>query len=375
MIRSCTTALLLLLFAAPVFALDDEHWEKANDAIERGIAFLSTTQNEDGSWTPEPGPAITAMVAGVMLDRPDIATDDPRVAKALEYILSKLQPDGGIYDRILANYNTAIALSALSRVDTRPDAAEAVANGQRFLMDLQWHDQTDPDGNVIDESHPWYGGAGYGRNGRPDMSNTQIMLQGLYDSGVDCEDPAFQRALVFINRCQGVPSNELLGDRIEQNGGFIYATSVNKDNIDTPESKAGEDSDGRLRTYGSMTYAGFKSYVYAQLERDDPRVIAARDWLSANYTFDRNPGMPTEQDQQGLYYMYMTAGRALGAWGSTTVTTTDGEVHDWANDIISAIVSRQREDGSWANEEDRWMEDDPNLVTAYCLIALQAALR
>lgn len=373
--RFCLTTFLVLLFTVPALGLDDEHWHKANDAIERGIAFLSATQNDDGSWTPEPGPAITAMVAKVMLDRPDIASDDPRVAKALDYILSHVQPDGGIYERILANYNTAIALSALSRVDTRPDAAEAVANGQRFLMNLQWHGQTDPDGNVIDESHPWYGGAGYGRHGRPDMSNTQIMLQGLYDSGVDCDDPAFQRALVFINRCQGVASNTMLGDRIEQDGGFVYATSLDKDNIDTPESKAGETTDGRLRTYGSMTYAGFKSYVYAQLDRDDPRVIAARDWLAANYTFDRNPGMPTEQDQQGLYYMYMTAGRALDAWGSTTITTPDGEAHDWANDIIDAIVSRQLEDGSWANGADRWMEGDPNLATAYSLIALQAAVR
>ena len=35
----------------------------------------------------------------------------------------------------------------------------------------------------------------------------------------------------------------------------------------------------RLRAYGSMTYAGFKSYVYADLPRDDPRVELALGWL------------------------------------------------------------------------------------------------
>jgi squalene-hopene/tetraprenyl-beta-curcumene cyclase len=27
-------------------------------------------------------------------------------------------------------------------------------------------------------------------------------------------------------------------------------------------------------------------------------------------------------------------------------------------------------DGSWVNENPRWMEGDPNLVTAYALLAL-----
>jgi len=375
MIRSTLASLLVLWIACRAAALDDEHWRKANDAIERGIAYLRTTQADDGSWTPQPGPAVTALVAGVMLDRPDIATDDPHVAAALNYILSKVQPDGGVYDGILANYNTAIAISALSRVDHRPDIARVVANGQRFLMDQQWHGQTDPEGQLIGESHPWYGGAGYGDHGRPDMSNTQIMLQGLHDSGVDCDDPAFQRAMVFIHRCQGVPSNTMFADRIEPDGGFIYATSLDKDNIGNPESKADAGEGELLRTYGTMTYAGFKSYIYAQLDRDDPRVVAAYDWLRNNYTFDRNPGLPADRDQQGLYYMYMTAGRALNAWGATTITTPDGQAHDWANDLIDAIVSRQHDDGSWSNTADRWMEGDPNLVTAYSLIALQAALQ
>jgi squalene-hopene/tetraprenyl-beta-curcumene cyclase len=33
-------------------------------------------------------------------------------------------------------------------------------------------------------------------------------------------------------------------------------------------------------------------------------------------------------------------------------------------------ASRQREDGSWVNEEKRWMEGDANIVTGYALLAL-----
>ena len=81
-------AAFALLAAAPrAYALDDAHWRKANDAIERGIAYLRTTQGADGSWSPQPGPAITALAIAPMLDRPDITADDPAVAKALAYIL------------------------------------------------------------------------------------------------------------------------------------------------------------------------------------------------------------------------------------------------------------------------------------------------
>ena len=35
------------------------------------------------------------------------------------------------------------------------------------------------------------------------------------------------------------------------------------------------------------------------------------------------------------------------------------------------LASLQQKNGSWINEADRWYEGDPNLVTAYCLIALR----
>ena len=366
-----------------VYAIDADHEAKAKAAIERGVAYLKSTQGEDGSWTPEPGPAITAMAVTAMIDSGLVPDDDPQIEKALDYILSFVQEDGGIHAGFLGNYNTAICLSALDLVRDRPGMEETIKNAQNYLRGIQWDGQEDPTGKVVDESHPFYGGAGYGKHGRPDMSNTQMMLQGLYDSGLDCKDPAFVRAVVFISRCQGIDTNDLLADKIVQDGGFIYSTTINKDLIGVPESKAnpemmdeaklGKPVSG-LRTYGSMTYAGFKSYLYAQLDRNDPRVEAALTWIGNNYTLDRNPGLPDAAKLQGLYYYYMTFARAFDAFGETTLQTADGKQHDWANDLIDAIASRQNEDGSWSNEADRWMEGDPNLVTCYSLIALEAAI-
>ena len=39
-------------------------------------------------------------------------------------------------------------------------------------------------------------------------------------------------------------------------------------------------------------------------------------------------------------------------------------------DVPKAVALRQREDGSWVNEEKKWLEGDPNIVTAYALLAL-----
>ena len=382
--RLLTVALVLLACAAPTLALDDAHWRKADAAAERAIEYLRKSQNEDGSWTPKPGPAITALVIAAMLDRPDIGPDDPTVKKGLDYILTFVKPDGGIHGGMLENYNTSICLSALSRVNTRPDIAEAVANAQNYLRNLQWAGQQGPDGKTVDESHPYYGGAGYGNSGRPDLSNTQFMLQALYDSGLDCNDPAFQRAVVFISRLQGIPSNTEYGDKIVQDGGFIYTTSVDKERVGVPQSmaspemtdeaKAGRPVSG-LRTYGSVTYSAFKSLVYANLDREDERVKAVHNWVRRNYTMEQNPGMPEPMKLQGLYYYYMTMARAMRAWGASTIDTIPGGQRDWANDLIAALVERQNEDGSWVNAADRWMEADPNLVTAYALTALNAATR
>ena len=51
-----------------------------------------------------------------------------------------------------------------------------------------------------------------------------------------------------------------------------------------------------------MTYAGLKSFLYAGVGKDDPRVVAALGWIKRHYTLAENPG----QGQSGLFYFYQT---------------------------------------------------------------------
>jgi squalene-hopene/tetraprenyl-beta-curcumene cyclase len=280
--------------------------------------------------------------------------------------------DGGIYgpEGLVKNYESSVALSLLTALkpSLAPDdpLLPKIAALQAFLKKDQWDES---EGKSVDD--PWYGGAGYGGGKRPDLSNTQMMLEALHDSGLPADDPVYKKALVFIQRCQmrGESNDQAFAKGATQ-GGFIYSPA------NGGESKAGEiEVDGRkeLRCYGSMTYAGFKSMLYCGLSKDDPRVRAAYDWMRANWTLDFNPNMPEKQSREGLFYYYQVFARALAAWGEDTITDTHGKQHNWRAELLAKLGKLQRKDGSLMNEADRWMEGKPQLTTAYALLSLQAA--
>ncbi len=47
-----------------------------------------------------------------------------------------------------------------------------------------------------------------------------------------------------------------------------------------------------------------------------------------------------------------------------------GVEHDWRADLLKELARRQKDDGSWLNDNSRWLEGDPSLVTGYALLAL-----
>src|SRR5262249_26768879 len=146
-------------------------------------------------------------------------------------------------------------------------------------------------------------------------------------------------------------------------GGFIYTAANGGSSV------AGKADDGGLRSYASMTYAGLKSMIHAGLTRDDPRVKAAFDYITRHYNLGENPGL----GQSGLYYYYHTFARAMALVDEPTIVDSSGRSHDWRAELTAALASRQGPNGGWANPSDRFMEGDPNVVTAYALLALSYA--
>ncbi|MGD9858344.1 MAG: hypothetical protein AB7U20_25665, partial [Planctomycetaceae bacterium] len=145
-----------------------------------------------------------------------------------------------------------------------------------------------------------------------------------------------------------------------EDGGFYYTAAAGG------ETKAETTPNGGLRSYASMTYAGLKSMIYAGLTPDDQRVKAATEWIKRFYTLEENPGI----GQQGLFYYYHTFAKTLSVMGVDEFEEASGAKHDWRKELAEHLFSVQQSNGSWLNPTDRWYEGDPNLVTAYALLAL-----
>jgi len=335
-----------------------------DESVTAAITFLKANQNEDGSFGKErPGVGITALALyGVATSRhvkdPDV---QQMIDKAVGYMLPYQREDGSINNdvKMLAMYRTSLSIMVLNAIDAEK-YKDAIERAQEYLKSSQFSEAL---GNLTPKD--WaYGGWRYSREVEgapdPDLSNVQFVITALKESGLSEDDPAFERAITFLQRCQNrTESNDM--PTSANDGGAFYAPR---------KSKAGTvtlpDGTEVYKSYGSMTYALLKSYLFCGLPADDARVQAAYKWITENYSVDENPGV----GQEGLFYYYLGMARALTALGEDTIKTPDGRVHNWREELSAKIISIQKDDGSWTNPSDRWMEGDPALVCGYAVTVL-----
>jgi squalene-hopene/tetraprenyl-beta-curcumene cyclase len=353
---------LIITGAVPVWGADADSSPTATEiqaVLNKAVAYLRTRQNDDGSFSPRlGGPGISALVAAGLI-RNGVSPSDPLVARTLGYLEKKVHKDGGIYDQGLANYTTSVALLAFQEANVNGKYDTVIKEAAKFLKTLQFDEST------IEEHDPKFGGVGYdGKDKRPDLSNTQYFLEALLAAGVPKTDPAVQRALKFVNRCQNLPgefNDQPFAKKAtpDDAGGLTYNPLVNDKNPSRTPA-------GGLRSSGVMTYAGLKSFLHAGVSKDDPRVKAAVGWIRRHYTLDENPG----QGQAGLYYYYHTFGKAMTALGEEMFTDAAGNKHAWRRDLFMALKKRQKPDGSWSNPDRAFFENNPDLATAYAVLTL-----
>ena len=337
-------------------------------AVSRGVKWLASKLEKEGRWGDEEYPALTALAVRAILAEPvSEGRYNTQVDGGFDFILSKVQSDGGIYGRGLASYNTSICMMALLQAKN-PEYEPIIRKARKFLVNQQSDfDKRGQDDNVFD------GGIGYGaRWAHSDLSNTHLAMEALFYSKkmlapreADNVELDWEAAINFVGRCQNLSKTndqKWVSTHPDDRGGFIYFPG---------SSMAGEresaDGSKQLRSYGSMSYAGLLSFIYAEMKPDDQRVQAAREWINAHYSVKENPGM----GEQGLYYYYHTMSKALSLSGVDVIKKTDGSKAHWRRDLAKKLFNLQRADGSWINENGRWWERDPVLVTAYALLTLE----
>ena len=353
----------------PLGTLHESLQREVDAAIDRSLDWLSEKQNGDGSWSNGNFPALTALPLWAFAQSRHARKPEAENA-AIQYILSCTQDNGSIYRNIpgrkgggLSNYNTAICMTALHatrRADVRTTVLKArsfVAGGQHFGDD------------------EYRGGFGYDASTKrmyTDLLNTYYASQAMRLTAAAEEfrpknekraDIDWSETVKYVERMQNEPDSGP-----ENAGGFFY-------NPTDPKAGTLTNPSGVMvfRSFGSITYAGLLTMVFADISSDDVRVRSTFEWAERNWTLDENPGM----GQQGLYFFYHVLTRGLDATGKDLITQADGESLNWKKAVAKKILSMQKIDpdsghGFWVNENGRFWEHDPVLATAYCLLALQA---
>ena len=352
---------------------------EAQAALDRGYAWLRAGQHEEGYWSNPDFPAITGLAVWALAADPE--QNREAIDRGVAYLLRCVRDDGGIYVEPqearrgggLSNYNTAICMVALHQAN-RPELVPVIQRARAFVARSQH----------LESESEFFGGMGYDAStdrAYADLSNSYIAYEAMrltesvedLRTGQERVDLDWEAALQFIQRIQNLPEynpQSWVSNDPRNRGGFAYHPDQTRGGTYTDE-----DGVVRFNSFGSMTYAGMLSLIYAEVDRDDPRVQSAADWAIRHWTLSENPGT----GQEGLYYYYNVLTKGLAAYGQNQFIREDAEPLNWRVEVVEKLLATQRiEDtsghGFWVNDTGRYWENDPVLVTGYSLIALQMAL-
>jgi len=356
----------------------------AMDALQKGVQFLINGQNKEKGFFFYPDCGITLLCALAITTSPLKDKYKENIQKAVDFALKFLKADGSVRDeRGQVIYKTSLLLSTLARFDPQRYKKEIEAIKNYLLKAQYWDPKVEEDVKN--------GGWGYDEKrdrARADMSNTVFAAEALRDAGVPKDHPVWKRLQVFLTRSQNRTESNNYTTKIAEgkyagktwkpgnDGGFIYGPGLTRS--DAPPI---QNPDGSITfpSYGSMTYAGLLTMVYAFVSKNDARVVAAWNWCQKNWTLEENPGISEKKyagaGNKGLYYYYMTLAKALYWFGQPYLTTPDGKKHNWAVELVERLSGLQRQAGFWKNKNPKWYEDREPVATAYAIQALSYAYK
>jgi len=387
-----TLILLLACAAGAETPTGGESARRVDLALQKAARYLVTKQSSDGAWRSETygamrdGPSLTPLVMSALLFLPQAGADgQAALGKGADYLAGFVGDDGRLRvqsrELLFPVYTAASASRVLVLVQRSP---RNVRGQQAWLAYLR--------GRQLNESLGWqpadpeYGGWGYALDvprkptpGSPkellhesNLAATVFALAALRSAKVPAGDPAYAQALAFVKRCQNFSDDPTAADPKFDDGGFFF---IPGDAAQNKAGAAGTDRFGRARfySYGTMTADGLRALLRCGMAADHPRVVAARKWLTQNFSAAHNPGTfaadrAVIQDAT-WYYWTWAASHAFLTVHLERFHTGHGLIA-WPEAFNRELLGRQRSDGSWVNRFTDAKEDDPLVATPWAAAAL-----
>lgn len=361
-------------------------------AYAAGADWLVSQQDEAGAWKMGPpgqqmrSPSYTGLMVTALGGAPPElrATYTPAVDKAVAFIVSKSNLDGSVGEgpagSFLKTYTTAICLMALGSVERTDKVANAIRGAQAYLKQNQLKEGATRGGSGYGDDVPAVkDGQVTTKKAMANLSTTGFTATGLKMSGLPQDDEFWKLVVEFVRKCQNssevntdaafTAALQKAGLSVGNDGGLYYGPYADRDVQKAGTVKVADRE--AIQSYGSMTYEGIKTYIYAGLAKDSPEVKAAIDWVRKNYSVEAHPGFVYDERQRhhlrGLYYYYLVMARALDAYGEHPFKTFDGKEHDWAREVAEQLLKQAKESKMWVNANPAWYEGDPVMVTSYAL--------
>ena len=304
--------------------------------IERGVAWLTKTQNPDGSFKRKPGNTGIVLYA---LSHSGVKADSKTMVRGLRYLYANLGRPG--------TYDASVGIMALATVDGQKYKkriallARLIERGQ--CKNGQWSYKLRP-----------------GRSSG-DNSNTQFAAFALWyarGAGVEVDPKVFARARAYFEKTQDKSS-----------GGWGYSAKE------------------RVKPYGSMVATGLAALAICRAGveswaagderiRKDVRIGNAVKWIEKRFSVEKNPdaGFKVGGAMRGVRKEVTDSFWAhYWLWSLERAATLAGVQkfgkHDWYAQGADYLKKTQRKDGSWVGSAAA------HLTTSFALLFLSRSTR
>jgi concanavalin A-like lectin/glucanase superfamily protein len=299
-----------------------------NQAIDRGVEYLLSTQHRDGSWAQsiDAYPNGMTSLALYTLIKSGLSKDHPAVHRALDYLRIQMPQK---------TYSTGLQLLALSALTEGKPSKEI----QAWAEELTW--------TLLEMEKKGLPGVWGYPGGSPDLSNTQYAALGLWSAwkmGVDVPVEVWRRMVEACCEEHQPEVEDLIFDSPDQRyggkrkgGGFTYYNGG-----------ATYTATGSMATAGLCILSLAQKCTSGKLGRRYNKMAKRSidlglNWLEYHYTVKSNPG-----SGGGVNYYYLYGVERLAAF----LNLASIGPYPWYRDGAEVILASQTPLGSWGTSSD-----------------------